>query len=132
MASSPKIAKQVAPDPDIRANNTPSESPSADNTSLITGSTRIAGASRSLGTTESASTQAPIEAPPSGHAGDSMTSVAPTRSSPLRKPSAAKTSLVDTGTRGLTITQGSFGRFSGNRLSPTPVMSQAREARHTG
>ena len=53
-------------------------------------------------------------------------------SSPLRRPSAANTSLVATGTRGLTITQGIFGRLSGSSFSPTPVMSQACEARQTG
>src|SRR5262249_20234898 len=76
-------------------------------------------------------TQSATDAPPSGQAGDSITSVAPTRSSPLRKPSAVKTSFVATGTQGLTITVGSFGRFSGNRLSPTPVMSQAAQEGHT-
>ena len=62
----------------------------------------------------------------------SSTSVTPTSNSPLRRPSAANTSLVATGTRGLTSTQGIFGRLSGSSVSPTPVMTQACEARHTG
>ena len=70
--------------------------------------------------------------PASGQAVAWITSVAPTSNSPLRRPSASNTSLVATGTRGLTSTQGMFGRLSGSRVSPTPVMSQAREARHTG
>ena len=56
----------------------------------------------------------------------------PTNSSPWRRPSAANTSLVATGTRGLTSTQGIFGRLSGSSVSPTPVMSQARDGRQTG
>src|SRR5579871_4098704 len=93
---------------------------------------RLAGVSRSLGTSDNASTQSAMDAPFSGQAGDSITSVAPTKSSPLRKPSAAKTSLVGTATLGLTITQGSSGRSRGSNLSPTPAISQARESRQTG
>ena len=59
------------------------------------------------------------------------TSVTPTNSSPWRTPSAANTSLVATGMRGLTSTQGIFGRLSGNSVSPTPVMSQARDCTDT-
>ena len=40
-----------------------------------------------------------------------ITSVAPTSNSPLRRPSAANTSLVATGTRGLTSTHGIFGKL---------------------
>src|SRR3974377_599364 len=93
---------------------------------------RMAGASRSLPTNDSAATQSATEAPQSGQSGDSITSVAPTRSSPLRKPSAENTSLVATATLGLTSRQGSSGGFKGRRLSPIPVMSQAWERRQTG
>src|ERR1700730_13256065 len=92
---------------------------------------RAAGASRSLELELRTSTQSSSEAPSSGQAVPRSTSVAPTSNSPLRKPSALNTSLVATGTRGLTITQGIFGRLSGSRGSPTPVMSQGRDARHT-
>src|SRR5450631_1308212 len=93
---------------------------------------RVAGASRSLEPAASASTQSSTDAPASGQAAAPNTSLAPTSNSPLRRPSAANTSLVATGTQGLTITQGIFGRLSGNRVSPIPVMTQAREARQTG
>src|SRR3981189_100569 len=93
---------------------------------------RVAGASRSLELAARTSTQSSTEAPASGQAVPRRMSVAPTSSSPLRKPSAANTSLVATGTRGLTITHGMIGSESGNSVSPTPVMSQGRERRHTG
>ena len=67
-------------------------------TSPITGWMRMAGASRSLELAASTSTQSSTEAPFSGQAGARITSLAPTRSSPLRKPSALNTSLVATGT----------------------------------
>src|ERR1700754_4310534 len=93
---------------------------------------RVAGASRSLVPELSASTQSSTDDPGSGQAGAPITSVTPTSNSPWRRPSAWNTSLVATGIRGLIMTQGSFGRLSGSRVAPTPVMTQAREARHTG
>src|SRR5216683_1760302 len=71
---------------------------------------RVAGASRSLEPVASTSTQSSTDAPSSGQAVARSTSATPTSNSPLRKPSALNTSRVATGTRGLTITQGSFGR----------------------
>src|ERR1700692_2782234 len=93
---------------------------------------RVAGASRSLEPAASTSTQSSTDAPSSGQAVARSTSAIPTSNSPWRKPSALNTSRVATGTRGLTITQGSFGRLNGSKVSPTPVMTQAREARQTG
>src|SRR5713101_5150811 len=93
---------------------------------------RVAGASRSLEPVASTSTQSSTDAPSSGQAVARSTSATPTSNSPWRKPSALNTSRVATGTRGLTITQGSFGKLSGSRVSPTPVMTQGREARQTG
>src|SRR6266404_1799560 len=127
-----KIAKQVAPEPDIRASQAPLVALSAASTSRITGWMRIAGASRSLEFAASTSAQSSIDAPSSGQAVAWSTSANPTNSSPFRKPSAANTSLVATGARGLTSTQGIIGKLSGSSVSPTPVMSQAREARQTG
>ena len=93
----------------------------------------MAGASRSFAPSVSATIHSSIELPSSGHDSVSITtSVAPIRSSPWRRPSALNTSLVATGTQGLTSTDGILGGLSGNSFSPTPVMSQAREARHTG
>ncbi len=80
----------------------------------------------------SASTQSSSEAPASGQAVPRNMSVALTSNWPLRRPSALKTSAVATGMRGLTITHGIFGRLSGSSVSPTPVMTQALELRHTG
>ncbi len=93
---------------------------------------RVAGASRSLVPAASASTHSSTDAPSSGQAAAWITSVAPTSNSPLRRPRASNTSLVATGTRGLTSTQGNFGKTNGSSVSPTPVMTQAREARQTG
>src|SRR5260370_32028347 len=92
----------------------------------------MGGASGVLERAGGAGTQSSTDAPSSGQPAASSTSVAPTKSSPLRSPNALNTSLVATGTRGLTITQGNFGKFSGSNVSPTPVMTQAREARQTG
>src|SRR5215468_7065394 len=93
----------------------------------------MAGSSRSLVPAANASTHSSSDPPSSGHDDASvMTSPTPTRSSPWRSPSAANTSLVATGTHGLTSTDGIFGGFNGSSFSPTPVMSQAREARQTG
>lgn len=116
----------------MRASLTPAESRKASSTSPITGSMRSAGASRSFATVSRTSTQSAIDPPASGQAGAWSTAVAPTSSSPLRRPNSRNTSLVATGTRGLTITQGMVGSASGSSCSPTPVMSQARETRHTG
>jgi hypothetical protein len=116
----------------MRASLTPAEPRKASSTSPITGLMRIAGASRSLATVSRVSIQSAMEAPSPGQAGPSKTDVAPTRSSPLRRPSSWNTSFVATGTRGLTITQGMLGSIKGSSCSPTPVMSQARENRHTG
>src|SRR6185312_14663931 len=80
----------------------------------------------------SASTQSSSDAFASGQRSCNSTSVAPTSNSPLRRPSALKTSLVATGTPGLTITQGIVGRLSGSSVSPTPVMTQPSELTQTG
>jgi hypothetical protein len=122
----------VAPDPDIRASQAPLVALSAAMTLPITGWTRMAGLSRSLELAASASTHSSSDPCSSGHRSCSSTSVTPTSNSPLRRPSAAKTSLVATGTPGLTITQGIFGRLSGCSVSPTPVMTQPRDWTQTG
>ena len=101
-------------------------------TSPITGWMRIAGASRSLVPAASASTQSSSEPPSSGQAVASHHVGGADQQLAVAQASAANTSLVATGTRGLTSTHGIFGRLSGSSFSPTPVMTQAREARHTG
>ena len=93
-----------------------------DTPSPITGSIRSAGASRSLGTVSRTSTQSAIDPPSSGQAGASRTEVAPTSSSPLRRPNSLNTSLVATGTRGLTMKSWRWMRWacrsgSGNSTS---------------
>jgi octaprenyl-diphosphate synthase len=126
-AAEAKSAKQVAPEPDMRAILHPTLLRKTARTSAITGASAIAGRSRSLVCASRNSNSAsrvggdPSAANPAF--GDGADAVA----------QPANTSLVATATPGLTSTAASVGKVRGSeRMSPIPRMIRGRESRHTG
>ena len=137
----------------MRASRQPGSARNASSTSAMTGCSAIAGASRSLRSSDSVREQRRAFAPSplwGGVGGGGRTQLRCKRTPPTPtlprgggspsagalaglNRSAANTSLVGTATRGLTSTAGSRGRSSGSeRISPMPRISRGRGSRQTG
>ena len=116
-------AKQVGPDPDMRASRTPGTARKRASTSAMTGTQAIAPCVRSF----------PCCARNAIIASWSRGTSAILFLLPGALKNLANTSRVAKGTPGLTSTAGNGGRSSGgDSRSPTPRMMRGRDARHTG